>query len=331
MLTVVLAILLFAIMIIPHELGHFMVARATGVQVNEFAFGMGPAIFQKQGPETLYSVRIFPIGGYCALEGENEASDNEKAFSNKPWWAKILVLLAGSAMNMVTAVIVLTIVAGIVGNPTTVVDKVEADSPAMTAGIQAGDKILQIGDRKIDEWDQVSEALEGAEGTVSVTVERDGSRITFDATPKEEDGRQILGIRCRMAHDPGAAIVSGVKGTGNMVVLIGSTLKQIFTGEVNADELSGPVGIVSVVHQTRSSGWMFYMYIVALISVNLAVFNLLPFPALDGGRIVFVVIRAVTGRMISDKVEGAFHAAGMVMLLVLMVFVTQNDILRLIR
>ena len=130
MLTVILALVLFLFLIFPHELGHFMMARAVGVKVNEFAFGMGPAVWQKQGKETLYSIRIFPVGGFCAMEGENEESDQEGAFNNKPWWAKILVLIAGAAMNVLIAAVVMSVIILISGTATTTVDKVENGSPA---------------------------------------------------------------------------------------------------------------------------------------------------------------------------------------------------------
>ena len=136
MLTVILALILFLFLIFPHELGHFMMARAVGVKVNEFAFGMGPAIWQKQGRETLYSIRIFPVGGFCAMEGENEESDHKGAFNNKPWWAKILVLIAGAAMNVLIAVIVMSVIILISGTATTTVDKVENGSPAQIAGLK---------------------------------------------------------------------------------------------------------------------------------------------------------------------------------------------------
>ena len=140
MLTVILALVLFLFLIFPHELGHFMMARAVGVKVNEFAFGMGPAVWQKQGKETLYSIRIFPVGGFCAMEGENEESDQEGAFNNKPWWAKILVLIAGAAMNVLIAAVVMSVIILISGTATTTVDKVENGSPAQIAGLKQGDK-----------------------------------------------------------------------------------------------------------------------------------------------------------------------------------------------
>ena len=155
-MTVIYAIILFVLLIFPHELGHFIVAKAVGVKVNEFAFGMGPALFKRQKGETLYAVRLIPIGGYCAMEGENEESDDSRSFNNKPGWAKISVLLAGSAMNVLIAVLTLSILMGVIGSATTAVDQVQADSPAYRAGLEKGDKIIAVDGEEIDSWQELT-------------------------------------------------------------------------------------------------------------------------------------------------------------------------------
>ncbi|MBR3755990.1 MAG: RIP metalloprotease RseP [Firmicutes bacterium] len=329
-MTAIYAMILFVLLIFPHELGHFIVAKAVGVKVNEFAFGMGPALFQKQGEETLYSIRLIPIGGYCAMEGENEESDNPRSFNNKPGWAKITVLAAGAAMNVLIAILALTIVAGVVGNPTTTIEKVEPDSPAYVSGLLPDDTIVAIDDRQIKDWKDVGAAIAASPDQVKVTVERDGQSENLQITPKQaDDGRYIIGITAKVSHNPVTAAVNGVKSTWNMTIMMFQSLYMLVSGDVPASDIAGPVGIVSMVSDTTSYGWYYFVTLVALMSINLAILNLLPFPALDGGRILFVFIRKITGKMISDDLEGRIHMIGMLLLLALMIFATWNDIVRL--
>lgn len=329
-MTIVYAVILFVLLIFPHELGHFIVAKAVGVKVNEFAFGMGPAIFKRQRGETLYAVRLVPIGGYCAMEAENEASDDDRAFSNKPWWAKISVLLAGATMNVLIAILVLSIIMGYVGSATTSIEKVQEASPAYEAGLQTGDKILAVGDRSITSWQDLTTAIGKSEKPLAIKVERNGEELTFTAKPqKGEDGRYVVGITPEISHNVFTAVQNGSKATWNMTVMMFDMLKQLITGDVPSSEIAGPIGMVTMVNETTNYGITYFGYLIALMSLNLAILNLLPIPALDGGRILFVFIRMITGKMISDDLEGKIHAAGMVLLLGLMVFATWNDITRL--
>lgn len=329
-MTAIYAIILFVLLIFPHELGHFLVAKAVGVKVNEFAFGMGPALVQRQGAETLYSIRLIPIGGYCAMEGENEESENPRAFDNKPGWAKISVLVAGAAMNVLIAVVVLSIVMGIVGSATTTIDEVQKDSPAYVAGILAGDEIVAVDDTAIKEWSDLTTYIGASEKTVDVTVNRNDTEMTMSVTPQlTEDGRYVIGITSRLSHNPITAVKNGVVSTWNMTLMMFDSLRMLVTGEVPASDITGPVGIVTMVSDTNTYGWYYFASLVALMSINLAIINLLPLPALDGGRILFVIIRKITGRMISDDLEGRIHMIGMMLLFALMIFATWNDLMRL--
>lgn len=330
MLTIILAIVLFVLLIFPHELGHFVAAKAVGVRVNEFAFGMGPALYKKQGRETLYSIRAFPVGGYCAMEGENEESDEEDAFVNKPAWARITVLVAGSAMNVLIAILVLSIMFGVIGAATTTVDRVQKGMPAAEAGLSRGDRIVSVDGREIQKWSDLSTSLSGSDDTRSITVTRNGTEKTLYVTPVKQDSRYVIGITPMVTHSPLLAVRNGITGSWSMTRSLFGALKQLATGHVKADDLSGPVGMVSLVHQTEKAGLINFFYLVALISLNLAIFNMLPFPALDGGRILFVIIRLFTGKAITDRQEAAVHGAGMALLLLLMIFVTWNDIERLL-
>ncbi len=330
-MTAVYAIILFVLLIFPHELGHFLVAKAVGVKVNEFAFGMGPALYQKEGKETLYSIRLIPIGGYCAMEGENEESENPRAFNNKPGWAKISVLVAGAAMNVLIAFFVLSIVIGISGSTTTTLDTVQEGSPAYVAGIEAGDEILTINNQEVRLWSDVSTYISESPEMVDVAVLRNDEALTMtDIKPEmSEDGRYIIGITPKITHDPMTTVKNSAKSTWNMTALLFRTLKMLITGDVPATEIAGPVGIVTMVSDTHTYGWYYFASLLALMSINLAIINLLPLPALDGGRILFVIIRKITGKMISDDMKGRVHTIGMMLLFGLMIFATWNDIVRL--
>lgn len=324
------AILLFLLMIIPHELGHFAVAKAVGVQVNEFAVGMGPTIWKKQKGETQYSLRLLPIGGFCAMEGENEESDNPRAFNNKPAISKIAVLVAGAAMNVITAWVILVILAFSVGTASTEIDAVNPGSPAEQSGIIAGDKLLSVDGTKINDWNQAVTKIQKSKNSIEIEVDRNGKTETLNVTPKMEDGQKVIGIHSKLTRSPGKAITSGTVATYQMGKAMLVAFKGLITGGISVKEVAGPVGMVSMVGQTSKLGIAYVASLVALVSLNLAIINLLPLPALDGGRILFVIIRKLTGRMISDRTEGIVHTVGMVALLLLAVLVTINDVGRLL-
>ena len=331
MKTALLAILLFCIMIFPHELGHFIAAKRVGVKVNEFAFGMGPLLWKKQGKETLYSIRLFPIGGYCAMEGEDEDCDSPRAFGNKKPWQKILVLAAGSFMNVLCAILIMIIVVGFLGFTTTTIDMVDEGSPAQEANVLPGDVIVQIDEMQIETWNDVSVAFNSALGkTSTVIVERDGNLEELKITPElSEDGRYLVGVTCEVSHNPAKAVVEGTVATWNMTKSLFVAIGQIFTGSVGVDNLSGPVGMVQMVNETTTYGIWYYGFLTAMICMNLAIVNMLPLPALDGGRIIFVLVTMFTGKEVSPRVEGTIHFIGIVLLLGLMVYVSFNDVIRI--
>lgn len=335
MTTILLMVVLFVLLIFPHELGHFIVARLCNVQVNEFSFGMGPVIFKKQGKETQYSIRAIPVGGFCAMEGEDteEAGDNPRAFNNKRGWQKILILLAGAAMNIFIAFVVMIFVSGIGGIITNTLAGVTPGGPAELAGIRAGDVVIAVEEYETDTWSDVINALDivmEKDEPVDITVKRGSEKLTFSMLPMvNEEGRRMVGIEAEISHKPGTAIKSAAIATGEMFTTIFRSLKDLIHSENVLEQVSGPVGIAMAVEETSSYGFMYYLYLVAMISVNLAIFNLLPFPALDGGRIIFVIIRAITGKAISDKAEGIVHMIGMAFLIGLAIIVTGSDILKL--
>lgn len=332
-MTIIYAIIIFCLLIFVHELGHFIVAKACGVKVNEFAIGMGPAIFKKQKGETLYAVRLFPIGGFCAMEGEDEDSEDDRAFNNKPAWQRALVLTAGSFMNLLTAVVLMIVIAFVVGQATTTVNEVLDDSPAYRAGMMSGDRIVEVDGTAVDEWNDVITYIgESSRDTADIVVERDGAQQTLTAALEydKESGRNKIGITPDMKHSIAGSVGSGMKNTWNMTVMMYKVIKQLFTGDVSVSELSGPVGIVYAVNQSAKAGVIYVVYLASLLSLNLAIMNMLPFPALDGGRLLFLLIRKITGKRITDAIEGKIHFIGIILLMVLMVYVTWNDIVKFI-
>ncbi len=332
-MTVIYAILIFCVLIFVHEFGHFAAAKACGIKVNEFAIGMGPAFFKKQKGETQYSLRIFPIGGFCAMEGEDEDSEDERAFNNKPAWQRAIVLAAGAFMNLVTAVVLMIIIACWSGQATTVIDQVLDDSPAYEAGIQTGDEIISVDGEDIGAWNDILTAIgDKKDEPVQITLIRDGREMSVTATAEydEESGRAKIGITPEIRHNIIAGFGTGLKNTGKMTVMMYDTIRQLITGDVSVKELSGPVGIVYAVNDTAKAGVIYVVYLSALLSLNLAIMNMLPLPALDGGRLLFLLIRKITGKRVTDEMEGRIHFIGIVLLMLLMVFVTWNDIVKFI-
>ena len=348
MTTAILAIILFCVMIFPHELGHFIAARAMGIKVNEFAFGMGPTLWKKQGEETLYSIRLFPIGGFCAMEGEDGAEEDEsgqliepdeRSFSAKKPWQKIIVLAAGSFMNVLCAVLIMTLVIGISGFTSNMIGTVTPDSPAAIAGMVPGDEIVEINGNQVETWEDVISFMPKDDSTVHVKVDgKDGIRdleltpVLSDVTDesgKVVEQRYVIGITSKITHNPVKALAAGAQSTWNLGKMIFESLGMLLNGEAGADDLTGPVGMVQMVSQSVDYGFWYYGFLTAMICVNLAIINMLPLPALDGGRIIFVLITMITGKKVSEKIEGTVHLAGMVLLFSLMIYVCFNDVIRI--
>ncbi len=329
-MTVILALLLFCILIFIHEFGHFAAAKLCDIKVNQFAVGMGPVIFKKQKGETEYSLRLLPIGGFCAMEGEDEETDDPRGFNNKSAGRKAIVVAAGPFMNFILALVIMCIIVFTVGTATNSIGGFVDGNKSEAAGLKTGDEIVEIDGQKITEWEDIGESLTDVKGgdVISVTVVRDKETLTVEVPLMESEGRAMIGITPALERNVGTAMVTGFKSTLSLTKQMYVILKQMFTGEVSASELSGPVGIVYVVNQSISEGAMYFFYLLAMLSLNLAVINLLPFPALDGGRLLFIIIGKVTGKPIPDDLEGKINLIGLALLLCLMVYVTGNDIIK---
>lgn len=329
MTTAILAIIMFVILIFPHELGHFIAAKAVGVRVNEFAFGMGPIIFKKQGEETLYSIRAIPVGGFCAMEGEDEESESGRALGNKKTWEKILILVSGVLMNLLIAIVIMIGISAYMGVTTNVIEQVAEGSPAMEYGIKSGDKIKSINGNYTSSWSDILENIK--EGENQIEVERNGERkFLFVPTVKGVDGRDVIGIRPTRNHNFFLAIKEGTNMVITMTGQMYKGLYQLFTGQVSANDVSGPVGIISAVNATAKQGWFAYAILLALMSMNLAIFNLLPIPGLDGGRMVIVIVKKIVGDRFTDRLEGYINMGGFIFIIGLIILVTFNDIRKLI-
>ena len=352
-MSVLFAILLFSFLIFIHELGHFAAAKLSGVQVNEFSLFMGPALWKKQIGETLYAIRLIPVGGYCAMEGEDGGSDDPRAFGTAAWWKRLGILVAGAAMNFVTGVILM--IAIYLPADRVVVPVIESFEPFATVngaeGLQTGDTILEVDGEKIFVYADFSMMLSLNPGdTHDIVVQRNGQKVVLDdllmqkhaATQENGSVRMLYGMNFSVAElSLGGKIRHAWNQCLDTVRTVRISLQMLFTGKAGISDMSGPVGIVqqmSTVAEasaTRRDALMNMLYFGAFIAINLAVMNLLPIPALDGGRVVGLLIttavEAVTKKKIDPKYEGWLHGAGMILLLGLMAVIMFKDIFYLFR
>ena len=338
---IILAIIIFSFIVFFHEFGHFILAKKNGIDVEEFAIGMGPALCSKEYKGTKYAIRLFPIGGYCAMGEDEAATDSPNNFNNKSVWARISVIAAGPIFNFILAVVFAVILTAMVGYDPPVVREVEQGYPAAEAGIQKGDTIVKMGNKKINIYREISIYNQFHQGEdVEITYIHDGKKQTVTLTPKmdEESGYTRIGITGsgNTKANIFTSIQYGVYEVKFWICTTLESLKMLITGQIGADQLSGPVGIVSVVDNTYQQSKSYGLFIVIaqmlniaiLLSANLGVMNLLPLPALDGGRLVFLFVEAIRRKRIPPEKEGYVHLVGIALLMVLMVFVMFNDIRR---
>lgn len=348
---IIIAIIAFGILIAVHEFGHFATAKLLGVRVNEFSIGMGPAIFTRQRGETQYSLRLLPLGGFCAMEGEDELTDDPRAFTRKPAISRVIILVAGSFMNFLLGVLVVFFVLwpsdGFVTS--TIDDFFEGCPYEGSDGLMVGDTIKKIDGHRILLNSDFSTYLSRGTGEYDIVLERDGQLITLEDYPLlpveyEVDGETVVkyGLYFEVQEATlGLKLDYTWRSSVNFVRLVIMGLSDLVQGAVGLDDLSGPVGIVSLINdvgqesESASDAAANIAYLCAFIAINLAVMNMLPIPALDGGRVFFLivttVIEKITRRQIDPKYEGYIHAGGLVLLLGLMAFVMLNDIIKLVR
>ena len=352
-MSVLFAILLFSILIFVHEFGHFAAAKLSGVQVNEFSMFMGPALWKKQIGETLYSVRLIPIGGFCAMEGEDEDTDNPRSFQKAAWWKRLVILVAGAAMNFLMGVVLMFLV---YMPAQAVVEPVIASFEDFATldgeqGLQLGDRILEVDGEKIYVQSDFSLILSLNPGDYhDLVVERGGQKVALSNLHMEkhevirEDGttQMLFGMNftLRELNFPGKVRYAWYQCL-DTVRLVRLSLQMLISGQAGLSDMSGPVGIVQQMSTVAEASptvldaLINMLYFGAFIAINLAVMNLLPIPALDGGRVVGVLVtaavEALTRKKINPKYEGYLHGAGMIFLLGLMAVVMFKDIFVLFR
>ena len=341
---IVIAILLFGAIIIIHEMGHFLLAKANGIHVYEFSIGLGPTLVGKEIGGTLFSLKLLPFGGACMM-GEDDAEDmSEGSFNSKSVWARISVIAAGPLFNLLLGWILCIIMVAWMGYYAPVVSSVEEGYSAAEQGIREGDVITRLDGKKIHLWEEISlfNLTGSQEDTVELTYERDGAETTVVLERRQlgDDSYARLGITGPQNPQKAGFFGSMKYGAYTVKYWIDYTfkcLKMLVTGQVGLNQMSGPVGIVSVVDDTYQSArpagtkvvTLSLMNIAILVTANLGIMNLLPIPALDGGRLVFLLLEAIRRKRIPPEKEGMVHFAGFALLMLLMIVVMFNDIRRL--
>ena len=347
-MTIVFAILLFSFLIFIHELGHFVAAKLSGVQVNEFAVFMGPALVKWKRGETLYSIRCIPIGGYCAMEGEDEKSDNPRAFGCARWWKRLIILIAGSFMNFLAGILILLIV--YMPAQQFVTPVIESFEPYSTVtgdyGLQPGDRLLEVDGEKIYLQSDFSMILSLNAGDVhDLVVERNGSKVHLDDFTmqrhevKDENGntQMLYGMNfATQKADFSTKVQYTWNSALNTVRTVRLSLQMLVSGKAGLGDMTGPVGIVQIMSdtaaasETATDAVLNMLYFGGFIAINLAVMNMLPIPALDGGRVLALLLTTavehITKKKIDPKYEGYIHGVGMILLLALMAVIMFKDI-----
>ena len=347
-MSILFAILLFSFLIFIHEFGHFIAAKLSGVQVNEFSMFMGPAIYKKQHGETLYTVRCIPIGGYCAMEGEDEDTDNPRSFQKAIWWKRLIILVAGAALNFLVGVMIMVIV--FLPAKQFITPVVCSFEPWSTVqgeeGLRVGDRFLEVDGEKIYTQSNVSMMLSLNPGDVhDLVVERNGEKVVLDDFEmlrhevENEDGTKsmLYGFSFSLEDATfGGKLRYAWLNSLDTVRTVRLSLQMLLSGQAGLKDMSGPVGIVQIMSDTAQQSatafdaFMNMLYFGGFIAINLAVMNLLPIPALDGGRgvglLLTTAVEKITKKKIDPKYEGYLHGAGMILLLILMAVIMFKDI-----
>ncbi len=331
------AILVFVVLIIIHEFGHFIAAKISGVRVNEFAVGFGPKLFKKKLGETTYAVNLIPLGGYCAMEGEDETSSDGRAFCNKGPFKRLFIVANGAIFNLILGVILIGITL-IPGEKfiTTTVASFRENAVSCNYGLEEGDKICSVNGRKIYTTYDLSYAFTGVKGgELDMVVKRDGKKVELENVKfntSEAQGIEYVNVDFYvepMEKNFFTFISHTFNTTIANVRVVWFSLIDLITGKYGISAMSGPVGITATIGSVAAKNLFNILPIMALITINLGIFNLLPLPALDGGRILFILIELITRKPVPQKYEGIVHAVGLIMLLGLMLLVTAKDIIAL--
>ena len=337
---ILFAILFFGVIIALHEFGHFITAKLFGIRVNEYSIGMGPALLKRKKGETQYSLRLLPIGGFVSLEGEDEDSEDPRAFGNQKAWKRFIVIAAGATLNIILGLLLMCVMLGADGEtPTNVVSDVSDRMATMENAVQPGDKILKINGTRVFSARDLYYGIYRDQGEpFDIVLKRNGETVELtdiEIAYSAEEGYCdfIVGYRPATVLN---VFPAAVRETVSMTKLVWLSLIDMVRGKYGLKDLSGPVGTINIVAETateavQSADYSPVIFILAFITVNIGVINLLPLPALDGGRLLFIFIELVARRPVPKKFEAIVHAAGMVLLLALMALITFNDIFNLIK
>jgi regulator of sigma E protease len=332
MQTFIASIFVFGLLILVHELGHYFVARLTGIKVLELAIGFGPKIVGWTKNNIDYSLRVFPLGGFCRMLGESpEEAEDPDSFPQKPLLSRAAVLLAGAGMNLILAIVVFFIIfffiVGVPGMDSGTIGYVIEGTPAAASGLEDGDKILAIDGEDVNSWSDVLALISARpDQQINLVIERGGSEISYDivTATAPETGNGMIGIAPSMQR---YRFIPAVATSFERFGLIIGSMFQVLTGQAPLD-VAGPVGIVFVIGEVAQTGFVNLLLLTALISISLGIMNLLPIPALDGGRLFFLLVEAIRGRKIDPEKEGFIHFIGFALLILLILFITYQDLLR---
>ncbi len=346
LLTLLVLIIILGIIILVHEFGHFIWAKTFKVFIYEFSLGMGPVIHTHKGKDGIkYNIRAFPIGGFVSMAGEVYEDDSdipkEKFMCNKPWYQRLIILVAGVVNNFILAIVILFFMALFMGSTTTkpIVGTVLEASAMHEAGIEPGDEIIKLNGIKVSSWDKLQIALyrKNSSDTYEFLVKKaNGEEKTYQVVPKtikNENGEETkqfgFGVDTTIHKGLFPSIKYAFCKFGSIMSSMILTITSLFSGKISLNALSGPVGIYGVVGDSISMGISQLIYIVAFLSINVGFINILPFPAFDGGRVLFMIIEKIKRSPVDAKIENAFHTIGFILLILLMLYITFQDILRL--
>lgn len=340
MLTTLSFIFIFGLVVLAHELGHFLVAKRVGIRVDEFGMGFGKRLYAFKRGETTYSLNLIPLGGFVKLAGMDGDGEIEsgRSYNDKNVWQKIAVIFSGPLMNFVLAFLLFVGIFAFYGVPVDVSNSTEVGNilpgyPAEKAGIQVGDKILAVNGEKVNEWTKVVKVVNSSPGKeIKLTIGRDNTNFDVKVTPKLEKERKVglIGITPKIISQRMgflAAIKNGFLQTVGITAAIFVAFKQMIVGQMVGD-ISGPIGIAQMAGQAAKTGWESVLRLTAVLSINLGLFNLFPIPALDGGRLFFLVIEAIRRKPLEPQKEGMVHFVGFVLLMILLVVVTYKDVIK---
>ena len=333
-----IAILLFVVLIVIHEFGHFIAAKLLGVRVNEFAVGFGPKLLSWQGKETLYKINLIPFGGYCAMEGEDESSNDQKAFCNKKPWRRFIIVAMGAIFNLILGLIIVAIVlAPSKAFASTMIGGFSENAVSKASGLQVDDTILEVDGRKIFTTYDLSYAFTNvSDGKIDITVLRDGEKKALkdvEFKTQEDNGISYLTVDFNVygiEKTVGSYIKQTFKTAVSYCAVIWRSLVDMLSGKYGISAVSGPVGVTAAIGSVAKQSLSAVLPIMALISINLGLFNLFPLPALDGGRLLFILIEIIARRPVPQKYEAMVHTVGFIILIAFMILIAAKDIWTLI-